>query len=78
MSLNRAARKSRKKKRSIEEINAEMKKIFAKHSIIPELGDEGFWNAVEDVGDLSSEDADLLTDLSAEWEVASALQREER
>ena len=50
-----------------ERLNAEMRAIFARHGVDHGLGDEMFWEAVDEVAQLSDLDADELEALAEEW-----------
>lgn len=48
--------------------DAQIQAIFAKHNITPAKGMEGFWDAVDEVAEISAEDGDELERLADEWD----------
>ena len=53
---------------TIADINRQINNIFASNNVVPDgPGEEAFWNAVEDVEKLSTQDAVDLVKLSNSW-----------
>lgn len=54
--------------RAVDAINAEIREVFARHSIVPDVGEEAFWEAVELVFIKDPEDGQRLERLAEEWD----------
>jgi hypothetical protein len=59
--------------RSLDEINAEIRTVFARHNVTVKRGVEGFYNAVDDVAETSIPDADRLRVLADEYDAVDAI-----
>ena len=54
-----------------QQIDANIAEIFNKHGIRPSSGEDGFWDAVDQVAEIDADDATKLELLAGEWEAAS-------
>jgi hypothetical protein len=51
-----------------DHVNVKINEILRNNNITPDQGQEGFWNAVEDLESTNPEDGALLRELGNHWE----------
>jgi hypothetical protein len=62
------------KQKKVDEVNAQIQMVFTKNDVTVDIGEESFWNGVEDVEAINPKDGVKLRNLASKWE---CLQKEQ-